>query len=528
MNLHGKNFIGSNLSAEGSETFHSRDARSGDNLPTGFHEATKPEIDRALNLAKEAFIPLRQRSPEERATFLDTIADEIENLGYDLLKIADSETALGLPRLTGERGRACFTARLFAGMIREGSWVDARIETAIPDREPLPKPDVRLMHRPIGPIAVFGASNFPFAISVAGTDTVSALGAGCPVVVKAHPAHPATCELIAGAITEAVRKCGMPEGTFSLVHGRTNETGLALVEHGATEAVAFTGSLGGGRALFDAANRRPRPIPVYAEMGSVNPVFLLPGALKERGSQIAEGFVGSLTLGTGQFCTNPALVLGYDGAELSGFVSDAANRASQVSPSTMLHPGIYRSFCEGIERFRNLDGLEIAGEAQSASAEKSEAAAILFQAGIDRFFQHETTLKQEVFGPSSVVLKCNAKEEMLRFAQSMEGSLSATIHGTEEDLAENRDLLEILETRTGRLIFNGFPTGLEVCHAMHHGGPYPATTHSHFTSVGTNAIYRFVRPVCYQGFPQSALPEELRDDNPRGIWRMENGTRIAP
>ncbi len=523
MTLHGKNLIGPGTSAEGSDTFRGRNPATGEELPTDFHEATFAEVDRAMKLAAAAFAPYRRRSPEDRAAFLETIADEIENLGDELLKIADAETALGLPRLTGERGRACFTARLFAGMIREGSWVDARIETAIPDREPLPKPDVRLMHRPIGPVVVFGASNFPLAISVAGTDTVSALGAGCPVVVKAHPAHPATCELIAGAIINAAEKCGMPTNVFALIHGRTHETGTALVEHEKTEAVAFTGSLAGGRALFDCANRRPRPIPVYAEMGSVNPVFLLPGALRERSAQIAEGFVGSLTMGTGQFCTNPALVLGFEGTELTSFVSDAAGRASQVPPATMLHAGIHHAFCEGIARIRGLEGLEVAGEAPGAEAEKSQAAAILFQAGIERYFQHETTLKQEIFGPSSVVLNCREKAEMLRFADRMEGSLSATIHGTDQDLAENRELLEILESRTGRLIFNGFPTGLEVCTAMHHGGPYPATTHHHFTSVGTNAIYRFVRPVCFQDFPQSALPEELRDGNSRGIRRMVDG-----
>lgn len=526
--LHGQNLIGYAKSAEGSDTFRSVDPSTKEALSTSFHEATANEIDRALNLASEAFLPYRNRTAEERATFLETIAAEIENLGDPLLEIANRETALGLPRLTAERGRACFTARLFASMIREGSWVDARIETADPTREPLPKPDVRLMHRPIGPIVVFGASNFPMAISVAGTDTVSALGAGCPVVVKAHPAHPGTCELIAGAILTAARKCNLPEGVFSLIQGKSNATGTALVEHEATEAVAFTGSLGGGRALFNVASKRPRPIPVYAEMGSLNPVFLLPGALQERSAQIAEGFVGSLTLGTGQFCTNPAMVLGLESNELAGFVADSAKRAAQVPPSTMLHAGIHASFLDGVSNIRNLEGVQVVGETEGADPAKSQAAAIIFETEVDRFFQHEETLKQEVFGPSSVVLKCQAKEEMLRFARSMEGSLSATVHGTEEDLKENRELLDILETRTGRVIYNGFPTGLEVCTAMHHGGPYPAATHSYFTSVGTNAIYRFVRPVCYQDLPQFALPPELQDANPMGICRMVDAEWVGP
>ncbi|MFT5465885.1 MAG: alpha-ketoglutaric semialdehyde dehydrogenase [Verrucomicrobiales bacterium] len=520
---HGQQIIGFSTSAESGETFRAKNPATGEDLPTAFHEATKTEIDRALNLASTAFNDYRGRSAEERAGFLEAIADEIEGLGQQLLETGDAETALGIPRLTAERGRACFTARLFAKMIREGSWVDARIETANPDREPLPKPDVRLMHRPLGPVVVFGASNFPFAISVAGTDTVSALGAGCPVVVKAHPAHPNTCEMIASCIVRAAQKCGMPEGVFSLIHGRTNEVGIALVEHPKTEVVAFTGSLRGGRALFDVAQRRPRPIPVYAEMGSVNPVFILPRALRERGAQIAASYVGSLTLGTGQFCTNPAVVLGLESPELSGFISAAAERAAAVSPATMLHAGIHSAYLSGTEQIAGLEGVEVAGQAPNADPTRAQAASVVFQAKVDRFFEHEAVLKEEVFGPSSVVLECQKVEQMLRFAEGMEGSLSATVHGTAEDLEEFRELLTILETRTGRVIINGFPTGLEVCTAMHHGGPYPAATHSHFTSVGTNAIYRFVRPVCFQDFPDSHLPEELRSANAHGIWRMVNG-----
>lgn len=521
--MHGSQIIGFATSAESSDTFHAQNPATGEDLPTAFHEATADEIDRAVNQASMVFNGFRNRSAAERAGFLRAIADEIETLGQQLLDTADAETALGMPRLIGERGRATSTARMFADMIEEGSWVDARIETAIPDREPLPKPDVRLMHQPIGPVIVFGASNFPFAISVAGTDTVSALGSGCPVVVKAHPAHPNTCELIGGCITRAAQKTGMPDGVFSLIHGRTNEVGVALVEHPKAEAVAFTGSLRGGRALFDVAQRRPRPIPLYAEMGSVNPVFILPRALKERGDQIVEEYVGSLTLGNGQFCTNPAVVAGLDGPDLSQFISAAAERVSEIPPTTMLHAGIHSAYVSGTDRLKQYGGVKIAGEAANPDSTKSQAAAMVFEGGAKSFLDPNRFLKEEVFGPSSVILKCQSEEDLILIADAMDQSLSATVHGTPEDLDEWCELLRILETRTGRLIINGFPTGLEVCTAMHHGGGYPAATHSHFTSVGTNSIYRFVRPVCYQGFPDDFLPSELQNANPRGIERKVNG-----
>ena len=523
MTLHGQQFIGFGTSAESSDTFHSRNSALGEELPTAFHEATAKEIDVALTLASDAFRAYRNQSCENRAKFLETIADEIEALGDPLLELADAETALGIPRLTGERGRACAGARMFAKMVREGDWVDARIETAIPDRAPLPKPDIRMMHRPVGPVVVFGASNFPLAISVAGTDTVSALGAGCPVVVKAHPAHPGTCEMIASAIIAAAKKCGMPDGVFSMVHGRTNETGLALVEHEKAEVVAFTGSLGGGRALFDAASRRPRPIPVYAEMGSINPVFVLPGALKERGESMAEGFVGSLTLGVGQFCTNPGVVLGLNGPELESFIESATKKAEEIPPATMLHEGIAAAYHSGIERIRQTEGVTVAGNAPGSAPGHSQATAVIFKTSADQFFENEESLKEEVFGPASIVLECQSPIEMMKFAEGMDCSLSATVHGTEEDLETYKDLIDVLETRAGRLVINGYPTGLEVCTAMQHGGPYPAATHGFFTSVGTNSILRFVRPISYQGFPQSRLPEELKDENSRGIWRMVNG-----
>ncbi len=525
IDLQGQQFIGSQTSAESSETFQGIDPTTSAALPTDFHEATSNEIDKALQLATNAFDEFRHTTPEQRAIFLETIADEVEALGDQLLEQAQAETGLPGPRCKGERGRATNQARQFAGLLRDGSWVDARIDLPEPDRQPLPKPDVRSMMMPIGPTVVFGASNFPIAISVLGADTVSAFAAGCPVVVKAHPAHPGTCELSSIAILSAIKKCGLPEGVFSLIHGRTYETGLSLVRHPQTQAVAFTGSLGGGRALADAAAARPNPIPVYAEMGSANPIFLLPGALKERASQIGSDFIQSVTLGVGQFCTCPGLVFAVDSDDLNTFTSSAAESAQNSPPATMLHPGIHEAFWKGVNSIEALDGFNLIGQSsEKAEAEKNQAACSIFETNSSSL-RDNPQLYDEIFGPVSTVTKCQSASELEQFASQLEGSLTATIHGTEEDLAEHAKLIHILETKVGRLIFNGYPTGIEVCHAMHHGGPWPAASHSHFTSIGTRCIYRFVRPVCYQGWPQQALPLELQNSNPSGIWRLTDGER---
>ncbi|MCB1079408.1 MAG: aldehyde dehydrogenase (NADP(+)), partial [Verrucomicrobiae bacterium] len=455
-------------------------------------------------------------------------ADEVEALGDQLLEMTQAETGHPRPRCLGERGRATSQSRMFAQFIREGSWVDARIDLPQPDRQPLPKPDVRSMMMPVGPVVVFGASNFPLAISVFGADTVSAFAAGCPVVVKAHPAHPGTCELVARAINKAIETCGLPKGIFSLIHGRTNAVGMGLVQHPETTAAAFTGSLRGGRALYDAANVRRVPIPFYAEMGSVNPVFVLPGALKERAGNIATGYIQSLTLGVGQFCTNPGLVFGLGSEEWETFVGQAVEGAKQAVPATMLHAGIHHAFVSGVNDMQGKTGLRLAAQSsQSADVAKSEAACHVFETDAEGLRQNPE-LYEEVFGPVSTVVKCSATTDLEEFAAQLEGSLTASVHGTEEDLAEHRRLIDILEKKVGRLIFNGYPTGIEVCHAMHHGGPYPATAHSYFTSIGTRCIYRFVRPVCFQGWPQSQLPEELRDDNPRGILPENLGPADEP
>ena len=523
MNLHGQSIIAGKVTSSDGVTFIATNPATGEVLPGVFHEAPVAHADAALRAADAAFDDFRATSPEQRAQLLEAIATNIEAIGDELLQRANAETALPMARCTAERGRAVGQARLFAKLIRDGSWLEARIDRAMPDRQPLPKPDVRRMMVPVGPVVVFGASNFPFAISVAGTDTVAALGAGCPVVVKAHPGHPGTCEMIAGAIVKALADTNMPAGAFSIVQGKGNDIGLALVRHPLTCAAAFTGSLRGGRALFDAACARPNPIPFYGELGSVNPVFLLPGALKERADKIAEAFVTSLTMGVGQFCTNPGLVFGLESDAMKQFLDKTSELVRAWAPSSMLHGGICHSFATGVERFSSTKGLKLVAQSQTpASKEASQAAATLFSTDVFSF-EASDSLREEVFGPTSIVTHCGAKGDLERVAESFDGQLTAAIHGTPDDLREHARLVRILERKAGRIIFNGFGTGIEVCPSMHHGGPYPAATHSFFTSIGTAAIYRFVRPVCYQGFPDDCLPEAIRNQNASKVWRMIDG-----
>ena len=484
-----------------------------------FEEASAAHIDLALEAAERAWNEYRHVAAAQRAAFLERIAEELERSG-ELLDVAHTETALPPARLAGERARTTGQLRLFANLVREGSWVDARIDRAQPDRTPLPKPDIRRMLIPIGPVAVFGASNFPLAFSVAGGDTASALAAGCPVVVKAHPAHPATSELAARAVIEAATAAGMPHGVFSLIQSTRNEIAIALVQHRHTKAVGFTGSLRAGRALFDAAARRPDPIPVYAEMGSVNPVVLLPGALAERADAIAEGLAASVTLGVGQFCTNPGLVIGVASDGFDRFVRRLDTLIREAAPGTMLYPALLDSYEAGVGRLTAVAGTTTVRSA--AGTGQACARPSLFDTSAGTFLRHRE-LAEEVFGPSTVVVRCGSSDEMNAVARSLEGQLTATIHGTPADLADHAWLVAILEEKAGRVIVNGFPTGVEVCPSMQHGGPYPATTDSRSTSVGTAAIYRFARPVAYQNFPQSALPPELQDPNPRGLWRLVDG-----
>ncbi|PAW63899.1 MAG: aldehyde dehydrogenase (NADP(+)) [Verrucomicrobiia bacterium Tous-C2TDCM] len=525
MTLTGNQLIGSRESASSSDTFVARNLALGSDLDTVFREATEAEIDDAVNLATAAFDPFRRLLPETRADFLEAIAVELIALGDELLLRASAETAHPLTRCAAERDRVLAHTRQFAEWIREGSWVDARIDRGNPLRQPLPKPDVRSLLEPVGPVAVFGASNFPIAISVLGTDTISAFAAGCPVIVKAHPAHPGTCEIAARAIQRAAARTRMPEGVFSLIQGRTPVTGTRLVQHHGIAAAAFTGSLAGGRALFDTANSRPQPIPFYAEMGSINPVFLLPGALRARAEGIAQGFVGALTAGVGQFCTNPGLVLGLDGEEWKRFRSLAAEKVSVYDPATMLHAGIHAAYAAGVADRLERAGLDLLGQStKPADPARGEAAAYLFATTHEGLLA-DPSLFEELFGPVSTLVSCRNPGDFVEVVGRLEGSLSATIHGTEEDLAEHAELIAVLRRKVGRLIFNGYPVGLEICHSIHHGGPFPATTHSHFTSIGTRAMHRFVRPVCYQDWPDGFLPMELQNANPRGILRLIDGER---
>ncbi len=523
MDLHGKSLIGGKPTGGGSVRIHAMNPRTGDTLEPVFLEATSQEVDLAVRLAEEAFRAEARRAPEDRAGLLEAMAEEIEKLGQVLVDRVCAETGLPKARVVGERGRTTAQLRMFAALVREGSWVDARIDRSQPDRMPLPKPDVRRMLVPLGPVAVFGASNFPLAFSVAGGDTASAIAAGCPVICKGHPAHPGTSELVARALSAAVEAAGFHHGTFSLVQGQTPEVSLGLVRHPSVRAVGFTGSLRAGRILFDAAAGRPHPIPVFAEMGSVNPVFVLPGALEGRGSEIAKGLVASVTMGAGQFCTNPGLVFGLAGPHLDDF-AQAIAREVQVSPSqTMLHKGIESSFRSGVAEWVGTSGVSALGygeEAEESTGAMARAAVFVTD---DHVFSAHPHLAQEVFGPVSLLVRARGSAELVALARGLEGNLTATIHGTEEDLSREAELVRILEEKVGRLIFNGFPTGVEVCPSMHHGGPYPATTDARSTSVGTAAVFRFARPVAWQGFPQPLLPPELQDGNPRGIWRLVDG-----
>jgi NADP-dependent aldehyde dehydrogenase len=525
MELHGKNIIAESTSAEGGTRLRAVNPANGKELEPSFAEATTSEVDRAVRAADEAGGACRKAGPERIARFLEAIGEEIVALGESLIQRCKDETGLPEARLTAERGRTVGQLAMFAALVREGSWVDARMDRPLPDRKPIPKPDVRRMLAPMGPVAIFGASNFPLAFSVAGGDTASALAAGNPVVVKAHPSHPGTSEMVLRAMQKAARNCDLPAGVASMVHGASVEVGLALVKHPLIRAVGFTGSLGGGRALCDAAAARPEPIPVYAEMGSTNPVYVLPGALKERASGIAEGLAGSVTLGVGQFCTNPGLVFGLAGPDFDAFVAEAAKRLAAVPAGTMLNAGICARYCESVSRVRGLPGVRVAGEAavDEGGSRAAGSAALFVTDGAT--FAETPALREELFGPSTVLVACASQEELVKIAGQLPGQLTATVHGTPADLEAHRELLGVLAQRVGRLICNGFPTGVEVCAAMHHGGPYPATSNGLYTSVGTAAILRFARPICYQSFPQELLPPELRDKNERGIWRLVDGER---
>jgi alpha-ketoglutaric semialdehyde dehydrogenase len=523
MSLNGLSSIAGATGGTGGKTFRAENPATGERLTPDFHEALPAEVDAALNAAASAFEIYRARSAAGRAKLLETIATEIEAVGDALIQRANAETGLPVARITGERARTCGQLRLFAQVAREGSWVDARIDPALPDRQPLPRPDLRRMLLPLGPVVVFGSSNFPLAFSVAGGDTASALAAGCTVVVKAHRAHPGTSELVAGAINRAVASCGMPAGVFSMLHGGGATMGIAMVKHPATTAVGFTGSHAAGRALFDAAAARPHPIPVFAEMSSINPVFLLPGAVRERGAAIATGLLGSFTLGVGQFCTKPGLVFAVRGADTDELLRKLADGVRAAPCGTMLTGGIRDAFVENRKKITAVAGVQpLVAAAAPVQSTKTEGQPTVSTTSAKNFLSNHA-LTTEAFGPFTLVVLADSLEEFTTCARALEGQLTATIHGNAADFAAARTLFSVLEQKAGRVLLNGYPTGVEVCPAMNHGGPYPATTDVRFTSVGTAAMLRFARPVCYQGLPDELLPDALKNANPLGLLRLVNG-----
>jgi NADP-dependent aldehyde dehydrogenase len=484
-------------------------------------DATSVEIDETVQKAHKAFLMYRNLSGKEKAQLLRKIADEIETLGDALISTASKESNLPEARLTGERGRTTGQLRLFASLVEEGSWVEASIDTAIPDRQPLPKPDIRKMLIPMGTIAVFGASNFPLAFSTAGGDTASALAAGCTVVVKAHPAHPETSNLVAQAIWNALEKCNLPKEIFGHLHGKSADVGKNLVLHPLVKAVAFTGSFNGGKALFDLANQRKNPIPVFAEMGSINPVILLPNALKNRAESIATQFAGSITLGAGQFCTKPGILIGVENADLENFIATLSQQITNTKPATMLYEGIAFNYDCQRRILSAQNGVKVEAEA-STPADKGQGLPTLASVYATEFLKNPT-LHEEVFGAFALIIKCKHQGEIQQVIQSLAGQLTATIIGEKEELVNSKDLVDTLREVVGRIVFNGVPTGVEVCYSMQHGGVFPATTDSRFTSVGTGAIKRFVRPVAFQNCPDDLLPSELQASNPLNIWRLVNG-----
>ncbi|TKI07856.1 aldehyde dehydrogenase (NADP(+)) [Martelella alba] len=518
MSLLGKNFIGGRRSGQQARTRVSHDAHTGEALPYAFAPATEEEAGQACLAAQLAF-PAYQGIPvAARAGFLQAIADELDALDDDFIALAMRETALAEGRLRGERARTSGQMRLFAEVLRRGDYLGARIDTALPDRTPLPRPDIRQVKRGIGPVAVFGASNFPLAFSTAGGDTAAALAAGCPVVVKAHPGHMATAECVANAIIRAAEKTAMPAGVFNMIYGDT--IGQALVRHPAIKGVGFTGSLKGGRALCDLAASRPDPIPVFAEMSSINPMILLPDALAERGEAIARELADSVVMGCGQFCTNPGLVIGIASPAFSAFLTALQTEITRRPAQTMLNDGVLTQYKQGIDRLSRQTGVtHLAGRRQ----QNRQACPQLFQAEARLLSDGDPLLQEEVFGPVTVVVAVADGAELARALQALQGQLTATLIAGDGDLARFAWLTPLLEQKAGRLLLNGYPTGVEVCDAMVHGGPYPATSDVRGTSVGTLAIERFLRPVCYQNYPQAMLPDALKDDNPLGIPRLVNG-----
>lgn len=483
------------------------------------------EIDAVMQQAWSAFHVYRKYSLKQRAAFMKAIAVELENCGDVLIHTAMSETHLPEARLRGERARTIFQLNSYADACEKADWLETRIDTAIPDKTP-PKPDIRKMLVPLGPVVVFGASNFPFAYSTAGGDTASAFAAGCPVIVKAHPAHAQTSEIVAHAILSAASTCNMPKGIFAHVHCAGFEVGKALVMHPYTKAVGFTGSYAGGKQLFDWGNQRREPIPVFAEMGSINPVFLLPEKLAASSSEIATMYAGSITLGVGQFCTNPGIIIGIESEALQTFVHDLGKAIQQTAPAAMLHEGIAAAYKKNKDNALLQDDVHLVAESETPSTAKDPDGGLpglpTIATASGQAFLNNPVLHQEVFGPYSIIIRCKDMPEMIEVAKKLEGQLTSTLMASENDMLENEELVEAVKNICGRFILNSVPTGVEVCLSMQHGGPFPASTDARFGSVGADAIKRFARPIAFQNWDNNLLPDELKDENPLGIWRTVN------
>ncbi|ASJ73904.1 aldehyde dehydrogenase (NADP(+)) [Granulosicoccus antarcticus] len=523
--VEGVQIIGTKVTHGKGESIHYVNPATGESLEPIFNGSTLEDVETACKLADSAFDIYRETSPEQRAAFLEAIATGIEAVSGSLIERAALESGLPTARLTGECARTCAQLRHFSQALKTGEWLGVRLATAQPDRQPLPGPDLRQRQVPLGPVAVFGASNFPLAFSVAGGDTASALAAGCPVVVKAHSAHPGASEIVGMEVQKACSEHDIPEGVFSLLYDAGFDVGQALVADPRISAVGFTGSRRGGLALMAIAQNRPVPIPVYAEMSSINPVFLLPHALTSRTEKIAQGFVGSLTMGAGQFCTNPGLVIAVGGEALEHFCTLSKQLIIDAPAQTMLTPGIHKAYVAGVDRLAGNDRAKSIAAGQPGKALGS-CQAHLFRTTADAFLDDQS-LQDEVFGAASIIVECRDHDQMLEVTRSLEGQLTVTLHMDDDDLDVAKSLVPVLERKAGRILVDGWPTGVEVSDPMVHGGPFPATSDARTTSVGSAAIARFLRPVCYQSFPSALLPTELRDDNPRRLSRLVDGARVA-
>jgi 2,5-dioxopentanoate dehydrogenase len=520
--MDGRNLIGYQYSALTKEIMAAINPETQKRLDGHFFAASPEEIDQALNLATKAFETYKKTTGAQRAAFLNAIADEILKFGDSLIKRAMEESGLPEGRIVGERGRTVGQLRLFATVAAEGSWVEASIDKAIPDRTPQPKEDIRKMLTPVGPVVVYTASNFPLAFSTAGGDTASALAAGNPVIVKAHESHLGTNAMVAYAIQQAAHKTGMPDGVFSSLNGTGPVLGQYLVKHPLVQSVAFTGSFRAGKALFDAAIKRDIPIPVFAEMGSVNPVIFLPEILKEKGEALAQQYAGSVTLGAGQFCTNPGLLIVQEGKEADQFIAHLATALSQKPEEVMLNENVCNNYFTEREKILNTAGVQLEG-IKKKDAEGWRSQPCVASVAAANFITNRDKLQNEVFGPFTLVVKCPDRKACVDVVALLHGQLTGTIMGQAEELKAAPELISVLQNKVGRLIFNGVPTGVEVCHSMQHGGPYPATTDARFTSVGTAAIKRFARPIAFQNWPYELLPPPLQNANPTKIWRQVDG-----